>query len=380
MIEWQLLTDETAKQVWDENLIRLAGCTPFQSYSWGQYNRALGWQPCYFAGFNEKSEIAALCLCLLRRFPFGVGLMWCVGGLVGDIRVWEENFRKTILGLTGLKHLYFRSRCDRERNLEDVLFLSNAEWTRSAFMMTSGLSMELDLSQTENELLAGLSGKWRRNLRLAQKENLVIKQCSDPDIEELCRVFAEMEAHKNLPQLFSPEKLENLFKYAGENLIFYRCENDAGNLLCFRACLVIGNRACDYFAAANEKGRKLRASYATLWEMLFECKKRGVIYYDLGGIDPWANPGVYAFKKETGARAVEMLGEWDWATSEPLRLLGNWAIRRRQNAKPKSAERKTFSIFRFSQWLVKIFGNKKTNESAATARSLNKTPQLSNEN
>ena len=53
-------------------------------------------------------------------------------------------------------------------------------------------------------------------------------------------------------------------------------------------------------------------------------------YYDLGGIDLWQNPGVYTFKKETGARQIEYLGEWDWASQPWLRLFGNWAIWQKQ--------------------------------------------------
>jgi hypothetical protein len=379
MTRWQLLTDEAARQGWDDNLFRFADCSPFQTFSWGQYNRTLGWQPYYFAAFDEKDEINAMCLGLLRRYPFGVGLMWCVGGLVGDIHAWDENLRKTILESTGLKHLYFRFRCDRERDIKDVLFLNNASWTRTSFMMTSGMSMEFDLSKTEDELLAGLSRRWNRNLKAARKNKLIIKKCLNPNIEEICRVYSEMEANKNLPQLFSQEKLENLFKYSADNLIFYRCEDEEGRLLCFRGCLIVGRRATDYLAAADEQGRMMRASYATLWELLLECKKQGVTSYDLGGIDPWANPGVYTFKKETGARETEALGEWDWATSEALRMLGNWAIQRRQKSKSIMTKSTLFSNFRLPERLGKALGRKKNAPLKSGNHSLNKNPQLSNE-
>ena len=62
------------------------------------------------------------------------------------------------------------------------------------------------------------------------------------------------------------------------------------------------------------------ASYFVFWEVLEHCRKLGVTTYDLGGIDPFANRGVYTFKKETGAKEVELLGEWDWASSFWLRI------------------------------------------------------------
>jgi len=63
-----------------------------------------------------------------------------------------------------------------------------------------------------------------------------------------------------------------------------------------------------------------------------------VEHYDLGGIDPHENPGVYKFKRQTGARPIEFLGEWDWATSSWLRWLGNWAIWRRDSVKRRAID------------------------------------------
>jgi lipid II:glycine glycyltransferase (peptidoglycan interpeptide bridge formation enzyme) len=211
--------------------------------------------------------------------------------------------------------------------------------------MGSSLSMDLDLRPEPDALLGNLSGKWRRNLRLAQKEDLVIKQIDNPDIEKVRAVFAEMEGNKQLPELFSREKLESLFRHAGPKFIFLQCEDRDGNILALRGTLIIGNRACDYLAATSSEGRRLRASYPLLWDMLRRCRERGITEYDLGGIDPWGNPGVYDFKRQTGAREVEFLGEWDWATSPFLRWLGNRAIGTRQNFRtPKPSLRARIGV------------------------------------
>lgn len=333
MTKWALLPSEDARTVWDKILAGFPYCSPFQCYGFGQYQQSLGWRPQHWLATNDQGDTVAMCLGLLRRYPLGFGIMWCVGGPVGDVLSWDENFRETILRASGLKRLYLRFRCDQERDVSDALCLRQRGWSRSITPMTSGFSMELDLTLGEDELFNGLRRRWRRNLRQAGQNDLRIQLCTDPDIGELETVFAEMEARKHLPPLFSTAKLDNLFKHAASNLTFYRCEDASGNLICFRGALVAGSRACDYFAATTEKGRELRASCAVLWEMLRHCRDNGVLRYDLGGIDPWANPGVYAFKKDTGAREVESLGEWDWATSPALRLLGNWAIGRRQGIK-----------------------------------------------
>jgi lipid II:glycine glycyltransferase (peptidoglycan interpeptide bridge formation enzyme) len=166
----------------------------------------------------------------------------------------------------------------------------------------------------------------------------VFKATTNPDIPTLCRAFEQMEARKKLPPLFSREKLDSLFKQVSNNLVFLQCEDERGNVLCFRAVLVLGQHACGYFAATTDYGLKSDASYQILWESILRCKELGVTRFDLGGIDPAANPGGFNFKKGTGARELESLGEWDWATSTWLRLFGNWAIKRRQKAKSMRTE------------------------------------------
>ena len=63
---------------------------------------------------------------LLRRYPFGVGLLWCAGGPVGDLSELGADFYRALTKATKLKRLYCRFRCDRERNIRDVLALNRA--------------------------------------------------------------------------------------------------------------------------------------------------------------------------------------------------------------------------------------------------------------
>ena len=333
MLSWDLLDREAARIIWDVNLRRLSGSTPFQCFAWGSYQAELGWIPYYFVGRDDTGEIRSMCLALLRRYPLGLGVLSCIGGPVGDVSGWGAGFRDFVRHSTGLRHLYFRFRCDRERTGTDVLSLREQGWSRSIFPLTSSLSMELDLSRSTEQLLAGMSQRWQKNLRRVEKRGLVVRQISEPDVERVCEIFNEMEDRKGLPQLFSREKMEHLFSSVRDELIFFQCEDGNGKVIAIRAALRSGTFATDYFAAADEEGLRMRASYLLLWRLIQYCKEAGVERYDLGGIDPVANPGVFDFKRRTGARNIEALGEWDWATSHWLQIAGNWAIKRRHNSK-----------------------------------------------
>src|SRR5688500_18541134 len=121
MITWQLLSDEVAAQIWDEALLKFDDYSPYQSYAFGEYRRALGWQPCRWAAFNEQGEIVALMTGSLRRYPLKFGLVYCEGGPVGDLSACDQGLQEAIKQTTGLRYVYCRFRCDRARNIEDVL-------------------------------------------------------------------------------------------------------------------------------------------------------------------------------------------------------------------------------------------------------------------
>lgn len=343
-MSWQILTDEQARDCWNADLIEFSDCSPFQTLAFGEYNRALGWRPIYLKNCDETGAARALMLGLLRRYPLGVGLFWCPGGPVGDIRLWNDELQQAIAAAANIKRLYCRFRCDRERDINDVLALNHQKWTRSWFIMHSGFTMELDLSRNDAEFLRNCSRNWRRNLHAAERNNLRISVWQNPNAAEIADVYAEMQRIKKMPEQFSVDELKNIVERAGNDLIVLRGEDESGALVAVRGCLIAGSRACDYLAATTERGRELRGSHKVFFELMKECRRRGVRFYDLGGIDPQENPGVYDFKRGTGARAVECLGEWNRATSELMLWLGNFAMQKRHllaklkfGAKRKSA-------------------------------------------
>lgn len=333
MLSWDLLDREAARVIWDVNLRRLSGSTPFQCFAWGGYQAELGWVPYYFVGRDDAGEIRSMCLALLRRYPLGFGVLSCIGGPVGDITSWDAGFREFVRHSTGVRHLYFRFRCDRERTGADVLALRAEGWSRSIFSLTSSLTMELDLTQPTEQIRAGIWPRWQKNLRKVEKCGLVVRRVSEPNVDRVCQIFNALECRKGLPPLFSREKMEHLFNSVRDELIFLQCEDTNGSVIAIRAALRCGTFASDYLAATDDEGLRARASYLLLWRLIQACKESGVERYDLGGIDPIANPGVFDFKRWTGARSVEALGEWDWATSYWLQIAGNWAIKRRHDSK-----------------------------------------------
>jgi len=330
MIRWESLTDEEARVIWDPAQARFADCSPFQSYGWGEYRRALGWEPYRWVAYNEANEIVAMMQAYLRKYFPGIGLIWGEGGPVGDISACNEGLQQVMKQSTGVRHLYCRFRCDRPREIEDVLRLRAQGWFHPWSPLVSGYSMTVDLTRDEKEMLAQCERNWRRNLKRSQECNLQLRRWIDPRADEIVPIYTSMQQAKGLEEQHSREEIEQMVNRLGDQLIVYRCEDKQGELLSVMACAIIGDKACSVLSATCERGRQLHSSYAIFWALLQHCRSLGIREYDLAGIDPAANPGVYRFKRASGAEPVEFLGEWDWASRPWLRWFGNWAIGRRK--------------------------------------------------
>jgi hypothetical protein len=330
MAKWRLLSDEEARRCWDDALLNFDDYTPFQSYAWGEYRRSLGWEPCRWAAFNERGDIVAMMSGALRRYPCKVGLIWSEGGPVGDLTNCDGDLQEAMKQTTGLRHLYCRFRCDRERRIEDALQLNAVGWNRSWFNLTSNFSMSIDLKTSDENALSTFGRNWKRNLKHSRQSNLTVRQWLDPNVADVLAVYGSMQAVKGLEEQHSHDEVELLLRHCRSNLVLYRCDDESGQLVSLAGWLVLGNRAWSVISATSEQGRALHASYLTFWELYQHCKRIGLESCDLAGIDPIKNHGVYRFKKDTGARHLEYLGEWDWATSGLLRWGGNWGISRRR--------------------------------------------------
>ena len=70
--------------------------------------------------------------------------------------------------------------------------------------------------------------------------------------------------------------------------------------------------SCIYLLGASSKeGNKNNASYLLQWHTIINAQAHGMKFYDLGGIDPDANPGVYHFKKGLGGEEQAAPGSYE---------------------------------------------------------------------
>jgi lipid II:glycine glycyltransferase (peptidoglycan interpeptide bridge formation enzyme) len=300
-----------------------------QQYSfWGNNKVNDGWETVRLIK-NDQSGDVVVCVQVLIKKKYNVAVVWVAGCSPELIPNIDEYFYKILITSSKCLFVYCRISVMDVEHCDEETLLKSLHWKKPSFIINSGLSMLLDLNGGVDEIQKKMSKNWRHNLKRTNKYCLTFERWDKPDPQELYMIYQEMELYKGIKEQFSFSQIESIIKNLGSNLILYRCLDENKDLLAFRGIGVHGNSCLDMFAAATTKARKVYATYGLLWSIVQFCCENNILHYDLGGIDPVANPGVYNFKKGTGARKVEYIGEWEWASVPFLRYVANKAIRYR---------------------------------------------------
>ena len=310
---------------WDGLVASLTGCF-YQTYGWGEVRRVAGWQPVRLFACQDGQVVSAASVLVKRRL--GLAVCWIPGGPLGSRDVFTGEFQSYLRSVIPAKILYCRVSLLRACEEDDYFFLANAGWRRPSFLMSLGQSMSYSLVGEESDRLDLTSSNWRRNLKRSGRYGLSVELWENPDSNVMSLIYNEMERLKSLPPQHSNIELSAIFTECIQNVVVFRCLNKDGRLIAFRAAGVSGTTAMDLLAAAGEEARRVYASHAILWALLGHCSRLGLKYYDLSGVDPVGNKGVYDFKNGTGATLINCVGEWEWSTFPGLSTMVNFLMYR----------------------------------------------------
>lgn len=309
MVNWQEFRGTPNE--WDAQLARLHG-NFYQSYGWAEVRRLMGWKPLRLVATAGDGVVAVASLLVKRKF--GVAICWAPGGPAGAVDNLDARFKQAVKRHLGAVVSYCRISLLRAGVDSEKTMLAEQGWTSPTVLMSSGLTMVYSLAGDAEHRLESASKNWTRNLRRSNRYELKIEQWKDPDLEAISALYREMEEMKSLPVQHTADELSAMFKEFGHQIVMYRCMDAQNNLLAVRAAAILGDTAMDLLAVASTAARKVYASHATLWALLDHCSTLGLIHYDLSGVDPESNKGVYDFKHGTGAQLVECIGEREWAS------------------------------------------------------------------
>lgn len=165
----------------------------------------------------------------------------------------------------------------------------------------------LDLSLSLSELRAGLHGKWRNQLNVAERAGLTIDAgCSVELFDRFSAIYEDMWRTKRFPTGVRVSLIRALQCRLPEADRFRIALARSGNQdIAATVCATVGD-AMQYFLGASRPDSRQtgRPGYLLQWDNIEWAKVQGYRWYDTGGFDADAAPDVARFKRRMGGTPI----------------------------------------------------------------------------
>ncbi len=292
---------------------------PVQSWEWGEFREKTG-NKILRLGLYDKNKLVEGYLLTLHRLPYN-------NRYVAMLAKGPAPTRQMLTNLSSWA---------KEENvifirLEPNISIANKSSRRilelfKTFKMFPGRPFfnkntpEIDLTQSEEELLRKMHPKTRYNIRLAQKHGVEVTEDNSEEsfaryldlMNETTRrqnYFAHSEHyHKLMWKTLRPAGIAHLLKavYQGTTLVSW-------------ILFVWKDKLYYPYGASSSEHRNVMAPYAIMWQAIKFGKRLNLKSFDLWGSDE--AKGYTRFKEGFGPENIESLGTWDLPISKNLYYL-----------------------------------------------------------
>lgn len=197
----------------------------------------------------------------------------------------------------------------------------------AAMHLHAELTRVLDLTKTNEELLAQMRKSARYEIRRALKLGIKVEQSDDENlVDEFVELQTETAKREGFVAFSRKYLLEQFraFKKTGSVFWFWVSNQESPDVcqetpekISMAFVIFYRGEAVYHYAASNAAGRSVPAAYAIQWEIIREAKKRGMKVYNLWGDVPddkikfhrFAGPSL--FKRGFGGKQVAYLHAHD---------------------------------------------------------------------
>lgn len=188
---------------------------------------------------------------------------------------------------------------------------------------------QVDLTRTEEEILAGMKSKWRYNVNLAKRKGVQIQKISGNSlnlsdfVDIFYDLYKETSARDGIAMHAKSYYKDLLVLSAQEaqkgsdvpQVSLYVASHEGDNLGAIMTLFSKTESVYLYGCSSNKK-RNLMPNFLLQWTAMSDAKAYGSRYYDMYGMPPTDDPshpmhGLYQFKTGFGGRNVHRAGSYD---------------------------------------------------------------------
>ncbi len=303
---------------WDE-LVRANpdGGHMLQTRAWGELKRRWGWHPEYMVAEGSSGPVAIL---LLRRRVPGLGSLLYAPKGPGVVSTGDLD--RVLSGRDGLGDAFC---VEVEPELPDTpvarAALTAMGLRKGEDVQIARATLVVDLTPSEDALLASFRPKTRYNIRLAARRGVTVsvEPCEDGAVRAMHRLMAAASDRAAFPLRPLPYYATywRLFEASGQGALLLARLGD--EVLAGAYVAWLGGRAWYKDGGSSLRHRELMAPHLVQWEAMRHLRSRGVTEYDLFAVpgraeqrDP-ASPlrGLWQFKSGFSGELREFVGLWD---------------------------------------------------------------------
>jgi peptidoglycan pentaglycine glycine transferase (the first glycine) len=200
----------------------------------------------------------------------------------------------------------------------------------------------LDITGSEDEILARMSQSTRRKVRTGAKKDIVVRRGSASDLGSFGSLM-HVTGSRNAFGVHSAAYYRSAFDLFAPDHAALLLASHEGKDLAGLMVFASGDTAWYFYGASSNEERERMPTYALQWEAIRWARERGCTTYDLWGIPDvdeetleaqfqtrsdglW---GVYGFKRGFGGEVVRSAGAWDRVYNALLYRVYAMAVGRR---------------------------------------------------
>lgn len=308
---------------WDQAIVRNPdGGNILQTKAYGDFKAGHKW-PAHYAVADLKDG-TRLQLVFLTRKVLGFGELWYLpkGPGVKDLAQLKE--------LIELVRDYVKDKNVFMVKIEPDLLMSDAPQAKleklglkkSKFNLQWNQATTLvDLSPSEEDIMAGFKQKTRYNIRLSERKGVVVSPV-ELSKDNMATMYGLLKATQGRAGFYmrSQDYLEDFWQAygsAGMGQLFFATHE--GDVLAGLYALYLGGKGLYKDGGSTRVKTNLMAPYLMQWEVMKWLKQRGVVEYDLHGMPPQdqlSNPdhplaGLVQFKSGFNPELTEYVGVYN---------------------------------------------------------------------
>lgn len=298
----------------------------FQSPEWEQFKLSTGYQAAH-----RIDDI----LVLQKKLPLGRSMLYSPM-VDDDARIMSNTFLEQVKAIAKKeKAIFFRVEINIPIH-NSSLIIHNSTFQKSFEEMQPEHTILLDLTKSEEELLAQMKQKGRYNIKVAEKNGVVVRE--EESIDNFYELYSTMAKRQKISyrnrdyfqklfDIMSPKGYVKVFtgfatKEQSNRETEEQKNNEAieqwNNEIPIASAIVsfYGDQAIYLFGGSSNQHRNLMAPYLVQWTAIKQARAARCKSYDFFGIAPDNNPkhpwqGVTRFKRQFGDNQVDIIGSYD---------------------------------------------------------------------